>query len=87
MKQYLDILNKILEKSNNGLDIIVDELPQAEVCRNNVKVKFKIRDEHTASAGVYPPTQRRNYWVVRDFGGPEGGGFCWKRKKAVSARC
>lgn len=72
MKQYLDILNKILEKSDNGFDIIVDELPQAEVCRSNKKAKFKIRDEHTASAGAYPPTQRRNYWVVRDYGGPEG---------------
>lgn len=72
MKQYVDILNRILAKSDNGFDIIVNELPQAEVCRQNVKAKFKIRDEHTASAGVYPPNQRRNYWVVRDYGGPEG---------------
>ena len=72
MKPYLDILNKILEKSHDGMDIIVGELPQAEVCIHNVKAQFKIRDERTASAGVYPPNQRRNYWVVRDFGGPEG---------------
>jgi len=72
MKQYLEILNRVLEKSHDGFDIIMSELPQAEVCIHNVKAKFKIRDEHTASAGVYPPNQRRNYWVVRDFGGPEG---------------
>lgn len=72
MKQYLEILNKVLEKSHDGLDIIVGELPQAEICLHNVKAKFKIRDERTASAGVYPPNQRRNYWVVRDFGGPDG---------------
>lgn len=72
MRQYLDIINRILQKSHDGLDIIIGELPQAEVCISNTKAKFKIRDEHTASAGVYPPTQRRNYWVVRDYGGPEG---------------
>ena len=72
MRQYLDILNRILQKSHDGLDIIIGELPQAEVCISNTKAKFKIRDEHTASAGIYPPTQRRNYWVVRDYGGPEG---------------
>lgn len=72
MKQYLDILNRILQKSHDGLDIIIGELPQAEMCIHNVKTKFKIRDEHTASAAIYPPTQRRNYWVVRDYGGPEG---------------
>ena len=44
MRQYTEILNRILEKSNDGFDIIVGELPQAEVCRNNVKATFKIRD-------------------------------------------
>lgn len=72
MRQYTEILNRILEKSNDGFDIIVGELPQAEVCRNNVKAKFKIRDERTASAGVYPPNKKCRYWVVRDYGGPEG---------------
>ena len=72
MKQYINILNQILEKSHDGRDIIMAELPQAEVCVHNVKAKFKIRDERTASAGIYPPTQRRNYWVVRDYGGPDG---------------
>ena len=62
----------VQEKSDHGLDIIIGELPQAEVCRRNVKAKFKIRDEHTASASVYPPNKWRNYWVVRDYGGPEG---------------
>ena len=40
MKPYLDILNKILEKSHDGMDIIVGELPQAEVCIHNVNQPY-----------------------------------------------
>lgn len=72
MKQYIDILTKILEASHDGFDIILSELPQAEVCRANPKKKFKLRNEQDASACLYPPTSNRNHWAVYDFGGPEG---------------
>ena len=72
MKEYLDILNPVLAASHDGFDIIVRELPQAEACRDNPKKKFKLRNESDASACLYPPTPTRNYWVVCDFGGPEG---------------
>lgn len=72
MADYKDILQRIYSASNDGLDIIIGELPQAAVCRENVKKKFKLRNENDASACLYPPTSSRNYWTVCDFGGPEG---------------
>ena len=53
MKQYIDILTKILEASHDGFDIILSELPQTEVCRANPKKKFKLRNEQDASACLY----------------------------------
>lgn len=76
MADYNDHLDRIYAASNGGLDIIIKELPQTEACRDNVKKKFKLRpDEHTPSACLLPPTQRRNYWAVVDYGGGEGERF------------
>lgn len=75
MKQYLDILNRILEKSDNGLDIICDECPAAAEVANTPKKKFRLRsDEHTPSAMLLPPKDNGDSWHVVDYGmnGSEG---------------
>ena len=75
MKQYIDILNRILQKSNNGLDIICDECPAAAEVVNTPKKKFRLRsDEHTPSAMLLPPKDSGGSWHVIDYGmdGREG---------------
>lgn len=60
---------EILSKTNAGLDIILDLLPQAMPCVDNPKLKFKKRQsERTASAQLLPPTGERDYWAVIDYG-------------------
>ena len=75
MNDYKELLAKVYAASNNGLDIILNELPQAAKCRDNVKAKFKLRNENDASACLLSPTATRNYWAVCDYGGPEGERF------------
>ena len=75
MKQYLDILNRILEKSNRGLDIICDECPAADEVKDTPKKKFRLRsEEHTPSAMLLPPKNGDDSWHVVDYGmdGREG---------------
>ena len=71
-----NLLQRVYEKTNDGLDIITDLLPAADDAVINLKKAFRLRTgERTASAHVYPPDKKRAYWHVKDFGMGEGGGF------------
>jgi hypothetical protein len=75
MKAYIDILNRIIEKSNNGLEIICDECPAAAEVTNTPRKKFRLRsDENTPSAMLLPPKDSGDSWHVVDYGldGREG---------------
>ena len=62
-----DIIQEIYNRSNNGLEIIFRELPQAEVARENVKKMFKLDPEENASAHLIPPKGEKTYWSVYNF--------------------
>lgn len=65
-------LAQVYAASNSGLDIILSVCPQAADAVGN-KRAFKLRpEEHTASAYLYPPDQRCDYWRVVDYGLGEG---------------
>jgi len=66
-------LSKIYEKTNRGLDIILDLVPQAGESVSSPKKAFKIRDERTASAYLYPPKHGGDHWCIVDYGASEGG--------------
>ena len=60
-----DLLQRIYDATNNGLDIILWYYPQAQGCDRRVKY-FKIRgDERTASACM---KEIKGVWRVTDFG-------------------
>lgn len=76
MNNYLDLLNKILERSNAGLDIIIDCCPAAAEVVNNPKKAFRLRpDERTPSAYLYPPKDSGDCWHVKDYGMGDGSGY------------
>ena len=61
----------IFKGTRGGLDIILDLYPQARVCLDNPKAKFKKREsEATASAHII---QRDGIWYLKDFGEPGKG--------------
>lgn len=57
----MDLQNKVLEKSNQGLDIIRHYYPQADLTKN-----FKVREEKTSSASMI--RLEDGVYVVTDFG-------------------
>lgn len=62
-----DIIQKILDKTNGGLDIILSLIPEAEKCVDNNR-HFKLRaSEKSASATVYKG--KNGNYIVKDFGG------------------
>jgi 5S rRNA maturation endonuclease (ribonuclease M5) len=70
MNSYID-KDQILEKTRNGLDIILNIYPQAEPCVSDKNKKFKIRpEEKTASASLY---QHKTIWFIKDWGGSGKG--------------
>lgn len=76
MKQYIDLLERILSESNRGLDIITDVCPAAAEVVNNPKKKFRLRsEERTPSAQLYPPSGGRECWHVKDYGMGDSGGY------------
>ncbi|MBQ4386489.1 MAG: hypothetical protein II822_02630 [Prevotella sp.] len=83
-----DTLASIYTASNGGLDIILDICPQAKDSAANQKKAFRLRpDERTPSAYLYQPSEKHNYWSVKDYGMGEGGGYfspidlyMWDRK-------
>ena len=44
MTQYFDLIQRILDASNRGLDIITDCCPAAAKVVNNTKKAFRLRD-------------------------------------------
>lgn len=75
-RYYVSILEKILDASNRGLDIITDVCPAAAEVANNPKKKFRLRsDERTPSAQLYPPRDANDCWHVKDYGMGDGGGY------------
>ncbi len=71
----IELLINLYNKTNGGLDIIIDVCPAAaKVVGTNSN--FKIRsDERTPSAHLYPPKDADDCWHVKDFGSSEDGGF------------
>lgn len=62
-----DLIQRIFDATNGGLDIILDYYPQAEAASLKKGVKFKIREsERTASASL---RLKDGKWRVTDFGG------------------
>ena len=67
-----DHIKEVYAASSSGLDIILSVCPQAADAVNS-KRAFKLRlDERTASAHLYQPDGRCNYWHVVDYGLGEG---------------
>lgn len=60
-----DLLQKIYDATDNGLDIILYYYPQAKGPDGNLRKNFKIRPERTASASV---VMINGVWRVTDFG-------------------
>ena len=76
MTQNLDLIQRILDASNRGLDIITDCCPAAAKVVNNTKKAFRLRsDERTPSAYLYPPKDSGDCWHVKDYGMADGEGY------------
>lgn len=61
----------IFKGTRGGLDIILDLYPQAKVCVDNPKAKFKKREsESTPSAHLI---KKEEVWYLKDFGEPGKG--------------
>lgn len=65
----------ILRATNGGLDIILEEYPQAKNCVNGEKKHFAIRNEKTPSASLrkFNSKSYGEIWQVTDFGGDGRG--------------
>lgn len=76
MAQSIELLERVYNATNSGLDIITELLPAVDDAVINNKKAFRLRpDERTPSAHLYPPNQKRPYWHVKDFGMGEGCGL------------
>ena len=60
-----DLLQKIYDATDDGLDIILYYYPQAKDNEGKLKKYFKLRDERTASASM---KKIKGVWRVTDFG-------------------
>ena len=70
-----DLLQKVYDHSNNGLDIIIGVCPEAADAVAH-KRNFRLRTgERTPSAHLYPPKDSGDCWRVKDFGMGEGEGL------------
>lgn len=68
----IEHLAQVYAASDSGLDIIKSVCPQAADAESK-KRAFKLRpDERTASARLYPPDEKCDYWRVVDYGLSEG---------------
>ncbi len=61
-----EAIQRIMDATRGGLDIILDYYPQAEKALQKKGAKFKVRDERTPSASL---RQKDGKWRVTDFGG------------------
>lgn len=68
-----NFIEQVYAASNSGLDIILSVCPQAADAVGNNKRPFKYRlEERTASAYLYSPDQRCDYYRIVDYGLGEG---------------
>jgi len=75
MEYNFDLLQRILDASNRGLEIIIDCCPAAAEVANTPKKAFRLRpDERTPSAYLYPPKDGGDCWHVKDYGMGDGCG-------------
>ena len=71
-----DLLQRVYDATNAGLDIITRLLPAVDDAVINRKKAFRLRtDERTPSAHLYPPKDGSDCWHVKDYGMGEGGGY------------
>ncbi len=71
-----DLLQRVYDATNSGLDIITDLLTGIDDEVINRKKAFRLRpEERTPSAHLYPPRDGCDCWHVKDYGMGEGGGF------------
>ena len=67
-----NLILRVYDATNRGLDIIISVCPEAEATVGNKK-KFKYRpEEKTPSACLRPPRDQFDCWRVIDYGGGEG---------------
>ena len=65
----MNLLSRVYDKTNSGLDIITDLVTGIDDAVINRKKAFKLRpDERTASAHLYPPKDGSDCWHVKDYG-------------------
>lgn len=73
MFKSIDLLRRVYDTTSSGLDIITALFPGIGDAVINHKKPFKLRlDERTASAHLYPPDGKCDYWHVVDYGLGEG---------------
>ena len=71
-----DLLQRVYDASNGGLDIITELLTAVDDAVINNKKAFRLRpDERTPSAYLYPPKDSGDCWRVKDYGMGDGGGY------------
>ncbi|MBR0489732.1 MAG: hypothetical protein IJJ68_05975 [Prevotella sp.] len=71
-----NLLQRVYDATNGGLDIITELLPAVDDGVINLKKAFRLRpDERTPSAHLYPPKDAGDCWHVKDFGMGDGGGY------------
>lgn len=72
---YKDLLSKVYNVTDGGLDILKDICPAIEQAVENGKRTFRLRlNDDTPSAHLYPPKSGSDCWHVKDYGMVEGGG-------------
>ena len=72
MAKSTELLQKIYDASNHGLDIIIDLFPEA-LSADGKKKKFRLRTgEKTPSACLKDPSGTVDYYRVIDYGGGQG---------------
>lgn len=71
MKTLRELKHQLYDATSQGLDIILDYIPEARKCLINGNIttkKFKIRAENTASAQLYAPNSYCNACHIVDYG-------------------
>lgn len=67
-----DIIQRINDATNGGLDIIISLFPEADKCIDNNR-KFKLRTDEKTPSATLKKGKNGNYYV-KDFGGDFSGG-------------
>lgn len=67
---YKELLQELYDRTNQGLDIIYDVVPESRVHQQNAKKKFRYRagEDKDPSAMIYPPNANDGCYGIVDFG-------------------